>query len=137
MIDRASRWPEAIPINDITAASVSEVMFREWVSRFGVPETITSDQGRQFESALYSNLLKLFGCKKARTTAYHPQANGKIERWHRALKTAIKCQEHGKWVDALPTIMLGLRTTLQSDTGVSASQLVTGESMRLPGDFFS
>ncbi|KAK7605127.1 hypothetical protein V9T40_006985 [Parthenolecanium corni] len=109
MIDRATRWPEAIPMDDISAESVTKILYHTWIARFGVPENITTDQGRQFESKLFANLAKYIGAKKNTTTAYHPQSNGKVERWHRALKASIMAADVTNWVDALPTILLGLK----------------------------
>ncbi len=56
---------------------------------FGVPSTITTDRGKQFESALFTNLVTILGTKRVRTTAYHPHANGLVERFHRQLKAAL------------------------------------------------
>ncbi|KAK7575712.1 hypothetical protein V9T40_011998 [Parthenolecanium corni] len=137
MIDRATRWPEAVPMDDISAESVTRNLYHTWVARFGVPENITTDQGRQFESRLFSQLAKFIGAKKNTTTAYHPQSNGKVERWHRALKASIMAADVTNWVDALPTILLGLRSSVQTDSGYSAAQLALGEELRLPGDFFN
>ena len=86
-IDRFTRWPEAFPMTDETVACT---LTTGWIARFGVPSTITTDQGRQFESRLWAQLLHLLGCKHLRTTAYHPIANGIIECFHRQLKAALQ-----------------------------------------------
>lgn len=139
MIDRSTGWPEAYPVQNITAETVARVVFEGWISRFGCPSKLTSDQGRQFESDLFSQLMKYLGIHKLRTTPYHPQSNGMVERWHRALKVALmarlKCNT-SSWVDELPIVLLGLRTAARSDSGVSAAELTYGKSLRLPGDFF-
>lgn len=89
MIDRTTRWPEAVPTSSITAESVASIFVGTWVARFGAPTRLTLDQGRQFESELFNSLTKRIGTHRIRTTAYHPQANGRVERWHRTLKAAM------------------------------------------------
>lgn len=132
MIDRYTRWAEVVPLSDMTAPSVAEALYGNWIARFGVPEQIVTDQGRQFESSLFFELSKLLGFKKKRTTAYHPQCNGMIERFHRTLKAAIMATDPLHWVDCLPTVLLGLRTAIQSDSTVSAAELLYGEAIRIP-----
>ena len=85
-INRYSRWPEAIPMTDATAESCGSALLSGWVSRFGVPTTITSNRGQQFESDLWKSLMTLLGATRLRTTAYHPQANGLVESFHRHFK---------------------------------------------------
>lgn len=135
-IDRATRWPEAIAIRDITATTVADAFYKHWISRFGCPLRLTTDQGRQFESTLFHRLTQLLGCKRIHTTAYHPQANGAIERWHRSLKTSLTAHLTDNWVQTLPTVLLGLRS-MMNDSGTTPAQLVYGTELRLPGDFFS
>lgn len=134
-IDRFTRWPEAIPIVDITAETVAAALYEGWISRFGIPNEIVTDQGRQFESELFKDLLKLLGIQRIRTTAYNPAANGLIERWHRSLKVALKCSSSTNWIKALPSVLLGLRSVFKNDLQASAAEMVYGTSLRLPGDF--
>lgn len=137
MIDRRTRWPEVCPVKDITAETVARAVYEGWICRFGCPDKITSDQGRQFESELFRDLMKILGIKKTRTTPFHPQCNGKVERFHRSLKTALVCRlkDSLSWYTELPTVMLGLRAACQADNGfISAAEFTLGHCLRLPGE---
>ena len=137
-MDRYTRWPEAIPLTDITAETVARAFLSGWISRFGVPSTIVTDRGRQFESQLWNHLMSLLGSKRSHTTAYHPQANGMVERFHRQLKAALKTQPTpDAWMDTLPLILLGIRTALKEDLNSTAAEMVYGTTLRLPGEFFT
>ncbi|XP_071449484.1 uncharacterized protein [Hetaerina americana] len=135
-VDRFSRWPEAFPVRDATADTVAKEFFRNWVARFGTPLRITTDQGRQFESHLFKQLAGLTGSRHLRTTAYHPAANGMVERFHRQLKAAIMCHQSDGWPDVLPVVLLGIRAAWKADIGASPAEMVYGQPLRLPGEFF-
>ena len=103
VMDRYSRWLEAIPLPTITAKDCATALLRHWMARFGVPHDITTDQGPQFTSTLCADLMSLLGVKTLRTTANHPQANGMVERVHRALKEHLMASNARplNWMDNL------------------------------------
>jgi cleavage and polyadenylation specificity factor subunit 1 len=137
MIDRFSRWLEVAPLRNISAQACADAFLFTWVSRFGVPETIVSDQGTQFESALFHNMLDALGIKRLRSTAYHPQTNGAVERSHRTLKNALRtlCSEGADWEEKLPLALLSLRTTISSPTQTPPCKLILGTDLSLPDDY--
>lgn len=82
--------------------------------------------------------MKKLGITRIRTTAYHPQSNGQIERWHRTLKAALMARgATTNWSDELPTVLLGLRTALREDNNLSPALMTYGSTLRVPSDFFA
>ncbi|GFS72367.1 hypothetical protein TNCV_1827651 [Trichonephila clavipes] len=111
--------------------TVSRAIFDTWISRFGCPVYLTTDQGRQFEAALFKELTKFLGTNRIRTTSYHPQANGLVERLHRVLKSALMAHENIKWTETLPAVLLGLRVAVKPDINASSAELVYGVSPQI------
>ena len=131
VIDRATRWIEAIPLVDITATTVARAFLDGWISRFGVPLFLCTDQGKQFESELFKKLSSVIGFTRLRTAAYRPQTNGFIERIHRTLKTILKTKKC-HWLESLSVALLGLRVQPNVDSGISPFTYVTGSNMLVP-----
>jgi transposase InsO family protein len=120
---------------DISAASCAKALFSTWISRYGVPDHITSDRGPQFVSEVWAAVCSRLGIEKKLTTAYHPQANGLVERLHRQLKEALRARGAAdEWEEHLPWVLLGLRVAPKEDTGVSAAQVTFGVQLTLPGE---
>jgi transposase InsO family protein len=80
--------------------------YTSWISCFSLPQTIITDQGRQFGSQLFHSLAKLCGIKLSRKTASHPAANRLLERFHRTMTAAIMCHADQHWTEALPLVLL-------------------------------
>ena len=133
IVDRFSRWPEAIPIPDTTTITVCRAFLYNWVARFGLPRLITSDRGAQFTSSLWAAMSTILGIELSTTTAYHPQSNGMVERLHRRLKESLKARlSAADWHDQLPWVLLGLRTTVKDDLQASPADFVYGAPLALP-----
>ena len=129
-IDRSTRWMEGAPIPDTSAATVATAFLNVWISRYGIPLHVITDRGSQFESELFKELSTLVGFHRLRTTAYHPQANGMVERMHRTFKTAITARKES-WLTALPIVLLGMRAT-PNESHQSPFTALTGANLLLP-----
>ena len=97
---------------------------------------MSSDQGPQFSSQLWSSISRLLDTQLHHTTAYHPQSNGLVERFHRHLKSALRARlTSPNWMQELPWVLLGIRTAPKDDLGCSSAQIVYRAPLTVPGDF--
>jgi transposase InsO family protein len=109
VVDRVTRWPEAIPRTSTCTMDVAVAFLQGWLSRYGLPSDISSDRGAQFTSDLWADLTTLLGTKLHHTTAYHPQSNGLVERFHCRIKDSLKAKcQVSSWSIELAWTMLGL-----------------------------
>ena len=119
MIDRSTRWPEAVLRRETTAEAVLDAFVATWVARFGVPFIITMERGVQFTSDTWGGWHGEFGVQHITTTAFHPQANGMVERLHRQMKDALRDRgSTAAWVDNLPWVVLGIRASPKEESGM-------------------
>ena len=126
ILDKTSCWPEAIPLASISAADCARALISGWVLRFGVPAKMTLDCGAQFTSSIWDIVCSLLNLTGSRTTSFHPQSNGLVERFHRSLKSSLRAWSAGPdWCDHLPLVMLGLRSVQHDDSGFSAAEALT------------
>lgn len=126
--DYFTKWAEAIPMRDQTAARITEELIKVF-SVFGVPDVLHSDQGKNFESTLLKETLQAFGIAKSHTTAYHPQGDGMVERLNRSLLQLLRVfvdKDPADWERYLPLVLYAYRTAAHSSTGVSPFELMHG-----------
>ena len=131
----ATRWPEAIPLRSISARSVAVGML-EIFSRTGIPLQLVTDQGTQFVGAVMKNLCSSLHIDKIKTTPYHPEGNGVVERMHGTLGAMLtKAAKAGQdWVGQIPFALFALRAAPNRDTQYSTFELVYGRRIRTPLD---
>ena len=136
VIERSTRWAEAIPLSATSTTDCVNALLHNWISSFGVPAVLTSDRGTQFTSDIWTELCSCLGIKHSPTTAYHPQANGMVKRYHRQLKDALRARLAGAdWYHHLLWVLLGLRSAPKEDSVESSAETVYGSPLTLPGQF--
>ena len=135
--DYFTKWKEAFLLRDMEATSIARVLVNEFICRFGVPDNIHTNQGKNFESKLVKEVCILLGVRKTRTTPYHPQSDGLVERFNKTLlemlsKTVL--EEERDWDLFLPSLLFAYRTSAHETTGTTPFQLMFGRDPRLPED---
>ena len=138
--DTYTKYMQAWPMRSQTAQETGMTLYRNWFAVHGVPERVHSDQGGNFESMLFRELATLMGCKKRRTTAYHPAGNGGVERNNRSIIAMLKNyvqQDPQSWDRSLPAICSAYNASCHEETEVSPHFLLTGRDLRLPADLMT
>lgn len=134
--DYATRYPEAIPLRSTDARHVAEELFKVF-ARVGVPKEILTDQGSNFTSNLLAEVYRLLHIQPIRTSPYHPQTDGLVERFNQTLKAMLRraVTEEGKdWDKLVPYVLFAYREVPQASTGFSPFELLYGRPVRGPLD---
>ncbi|XP_003731307.2 uncharacterized protein K02A2.6-like [Strongylocentrotus purpuratus] len=131
--DLHSKWPEIAATSSVTTTSVISIlekMFTKW----GLPESITTDNGPQFTSEQFEEFLAVNGIQHRLTTCYNPQSNGGVERFNRVIKESLKANlADGMTFDkAIQTLLRTYRSTPHSLTGKTPAELMLGRNLRMP-----
>ena len=132
-----TRWMEAYAIPNQEASTIANKLTDEMFFRFSLPEQLHSDQGRQFESKLIQEMSKILQIRKTRTTPYHPQSDGLVERFNRTLLSMLSTtvQEHlWDWENCLRKVCLAYNSSVHPGTGYTPFYLMFGRQARLPID---
>ena len=137
IVDYFTRWAEAFSLPDQQAETVARTLVLEFVCRYGAPLELHSDQGRNFESALFQEVCRLFEIVKTRTSPYHPSGNGLVERFNRTLGSLIRSYLEGRpsdWDKFIPLLTSAYRSTPHPSTGFSPNFLMFGREVTTPVD---
>ena len=135
--DYFTRWMEAFPIPNQEVATVAEKLVNEVFMRFSIPEKLHSDQGRQFESKLIVEICYLLNIEKTRTTLYHLQSDGLVERFNRTLLDMLStcAKDHPfEWENYIRKVCMAYNSSVQASTGYMTLYLMFGRQARLPLD---
>ncbi|MGH0129364.1 UNVERIFIED_CONTAM: hypothetical protein FKN15_043515 [Acipenser sinensis] len=136
-LDYFTKWPEAYALPDQEAETVAEALLEGFFSRFGIPQELHSDQGRNFESRVFAEMCRRMGIQKTRTTPLHPQSDGLVERFNRtlAVQLAVTTASHQKdWDTQLPLVLLACRSAVQDSTACTPALLMLGRELRTPAE---
>lgn len=137
MIDHFSRFAEAFPVRNQEAGTVAKVLVEQWITRYGCPLQILTDQGPCFEAELFKDLCRLLAVSKLRTSPYKASTNGLLERFHRTLNSLIAkfvSANHKDWDVQLPFLMAAYRSSLHSSTGYTPNKLFLHRELCMPVD---
>jgi len=137
LVDHFSKWAEAIPLRNHTAPVVARALMNHVFCRFGSPKQLLSDRGSEFESELFTELMRWMEIDKLRTTVFKPSTNGVVERFHRTLNSMlgkVVCESQRDWEDKLPFVLAAYRASPHSSTGFSPNRLFLGRETRMPID---
>lgn len=140
VMDYFTKWPEVFAIPNQEATTVADKLVQEVFCRFGVPLEIHSDQGRNFESQVFQETCRLMGTHKTRTTSYHPQSDGMVERFNQTLERYLaKVVESRQrdWDKHIQPFLLSYRSAVHESTAVTPAFANFGRELRLPADLIT
>ena len=139
-IDTFSRFLIAVPIRNKTAKTVATALYRFVFTKFGTSREILSDLGLEFNNDILRQMCELFGIRKLRTTAYHPECNAKVERSHRTLNSILAkavAENQRNWHEVLDLVVAAYNATSHDSTKFSPNYLMYGRETNMPIDLIA
>jgi transposase InsO family protein len=135
--DYASRFVFTIPIKNQIASTIARCLVDKLITKYGAPQAVLTDRGTNFLSVLVNEICVLFKIKQMRTTSYHPQTDGLVERFNRTLCDMLACylnKEPKEWDKYLPFVTFAYNTAIQSILKEGPFYLFFGRASLLPNN---
>jgi len=127
LTDRFAKLTKCVALRRITAMFVASAIIDAWVSAYGPPDRILSDQGPHFMSNFFIAVMRMLGIETVRTTAYTPQTNGQVERYNRTMATQLRhyvADDPSRRDELLPVLITACNSQPHRSTGIALFELV-------------
>ena len=137
--DLFMKYAVTVALQDMTAATVATALIDEWIMKFGPPDVIPTDQDSNFNGELMHDICRVFMIEKTRTTPYHPQGNGQVERINRVIAATLSifCAEKPQeWDVYLPYITFVNNTTVHRTIGATPYSMIFRREAQYHVDLF-
>ena len=129
-----THFPEAIPLRNIKAPKIVDALVK-FFTFVGLPKSVQSDQGSNFMSGIMQQVMCQLSIKQYRSSTYHPESQGVLERFHQTLKNMIRAyctQYQSEWDQGIHLLLFTAREAVQESLGFSPFELVFGCTVRGP-----
>ncbi|XP_022149417.1 protein NYNRIN-like [Momordica charantia] len=134
-MDYFTKWAEAEALSHITESRVTSFIWANVVCRFGIPNAIVTDNGKQFDNAKFKDFCSNLGIRHLSSSPAHPKANGQVEAVNKIIKRELKLRldsRMGRWAEELPEVLWSYQTTPRESTGETPFSLAFGSEAIVP-----
>lgn len=135
IVDHFSRYTEFFALPDQTSETIASVLVHRYLTKYGIPKELITDQGASFTSELMKEMCKLLKIRKLQTTGYHPMSNGRTEITHKTLSKMLSHyvnKSQNDWDSYLSYVCMAYNSSYHEAVGYSPYEIVFGRKMETP-----